>query len=88
MALEVHGVGSGGHVLMALAHDGLSKHRGGSGSVSGDVGGLTGHLLHHLGAEVLNFVFKGNLLGYRHAVFGYVRSAKRLLDDYVASLGA
>ena len=53
-ALELHRVGAGGDVLEALAEDRLGEHGGGGGAVAGDVGGLGGDLLHHLGAHVLD----------------------------------
>ena len=86
--LSAHGVGAGGDVLEALAEDGLGQDGGGGGAVAGDVGGLGGDLLDHLGAHVLVVVLQLDLLGDGHAVLGDGRAAELLVDDDVAALGA
>src|SRR5579885_1381051 len=55
--------------------------------VAGDVIGLGGDLAHHLRAHILELVVELYLLGDRDAVLGNARSAKALLDHYVAALG-
>jgi hypothetical protein len=87
-ALEVHRVGAGGHELAALAVNRLGEHGGGGGAVTGDVGGLGGDLLHHLGAHVLELVLELDLLGDGDAVLGDEGRAEALVDDDVAALGA
>ena len=86
-AFEVHGVGTGGDVLQAGVHDGLSQHGGGGGTVAGLVVGLAGHLFHHLGAHVLDAVLELNLLGDGHAVLGHLRSTEFLVDNHIAAFG-
>ena len=51
-ALQVHRVGTCGHVLHAYADDSLCQHRSGRRTVTGVVVGLRSHLLDHLGAHV------------------------------------
>ena len=87
-ALEGHGVGTGGDVLHAFAEDGLGENGGGSGAVAGDVAGLAGDFLHHLGAHVLHGVLQLNFLGDGDAVLGNERGTEFLVDDDVAALGA
>ena len=84
-ALDVHGVVSGGHQLGALGVDGLGQHRRRRRAVSGDVGGLGRHLLHHLRAQVRQLVLELDLLGDRDAVLGDRRRAPGLLDEHVAA---
>jgi hypothetical protein len=87
-ALEVHGVHAGGDELHALAEDGLGQHGGGGGAVTGDVGGLGGDFLHHLGAHVLELVLELDLLGHGHAVLGHGGGAEGAVQHHVAALGA
>ena len=87
-ALEAHGVGAGGDVLEALAIDGLGEHGGRGRPVTGDVGGLGGDLLQHLGAHVLVLVLELDFLGDGDAVLGDGGAAELLVDDHVAALGA
>jgi hypothetical protein len=86
-ALQVHGVGTCGHVLQTSGHDGLCEYRGGGGSITGLVSGLAGHFLQHLGAHVLHGVLQLDLLGYGHAVLGHLGCSEFLVDDHVAALG-
>ena len=86
-ALEVHGVGTGGHVLEAYVDDGLGQHRGGGGAVTGLVVGFGGYLLHHLGAHILELVFQLYFLGYGYAVLSNLGSAEFLGDNHIAALG-
>jgi len=69
-------------------HDGLRQHGGGGGAVTGDVVGLGGHLLHELGAHVLEDVLELHLAGDAHAVVGDGRGAELLLEHHVAATGA
>jgi hypothetical protein len=70
-ALQVHRVVAGGDQLQALFVDRARQHGRGGGAVTGDVAGLRGDLLHHLGAHVLELVLKLDLFGDRHAVLGH-----------------
>jgi hypothetical protein len=74
-ALDVHGVVPGGHQLGALGVDGLRQHGRGRRAVAGDVGGLGGHLLHHLRAQVRQLVLELDLLGDGDAVLGDRRAS-------------
>ena len=82
------GAGAGGHVAQALADQRLGQHGGGGGAVTGDVVGLGGHLLHELGAHVLEGVVELDLTGDRHAVVGDGGGAELLVEHHVAALGA
>ena len=86
--LQLHRVGAGGDVLEALAEDRLGQHGGGGGAVAGQVAGLGGDFLHHLGAHVLDRVGQLDFLGDGDAVLGDGRGAELLVDDDVAALGA
>ena len=86
--LHDHGVGAGGHVLHALADEGLGQQGGGGGAVAGHVVGLGGDFLHQLGAHVLKGVFQLDFLGDGHAVVGDQGSAELLVQHHVAALGA
>jgi hypothetical protein len=87
-ALDRHRVRAGSYSLNALAINRLRQNGRGGGAVAGDVGGLRGHFAHHLCAHVLERVLQLDLFGHRHTVFGDVRSAEFLLENYVAALGA
>src|SRR5712691_8775974 len=52
-ALQRHRVGARGNRFQTLAEDRLCQHRRGGRAVPGDIGGLGGHFLHHLGAHLL-----------------------------------
>jgi hypothetical protein len=67
---------------MGLGEDG---RRG--GPVTGDVGGLGGDLLQHLGPHVLVGILQLDLLGDGDAVLGDRGAAELLVDDDIAALG-
>jgi hypothetical protein len=75
-ALQVHRVGAGGEVLETLVEDRLGVDGGGGGAVAGDVRGLAGDLLDHLGAHVLVGVLELDFLGDGDAVLGDGRAPK------------
>src|SRR4030095_6937039 len=87
-SLETHRVGAGGDVLEPLAEDRLGQHGRGGRAIAGDVGGLGGDLLDHLGAHVLVLVLQLDLLGDGDAVLGDRRAAELLVDDDVTALRA
>ena len=87
-ALHQHRVDAGDDGAEALVVDGLGHDGGGGRAVAGDVGGLAGDLLDHLGAHVLVLVLELDLLGDGDAVLGDRRRAERLLDDDVAAARA
>ncbi len=86
--LELHRVRTRGDVLEPFTKDRLRQHGGGGGAVAGQIGGLGGDLLDHLGAHVLDRVGELDLLGHRDAVLGHGRGAELLVDHDVAPLGA
>ncbi len=86
--LHLHGVDARGDALEAFVEDGFGEHGGGGGAVAGDVAGLAGDFLHHLGAHVLVGVFELDFLGDGDAVLGDGRRAEGFLEDDVAALGA
>ena len=61
---------------------------GGGGAVAGDVGGLAGDFLHHLGAHVFELVLQLDFFGDGDAVFGDGRRAEILVEHDVAALGS
>src|SRR4029450_8694543 len=87
-ALQLHRVHAGGDRLGPLAHDRLGQHRRGGGAVAGEIAGLGGHLLDHLGAHVLELIGEFDVFRHRHAILGDARRAERLVEHDVAALGA
>ena len=86
-AAQVHRVGAGSNRLGAFLDDRLGEHGGGGGAVAGEIGGLRGDLLEHLGAHVLELVLKLDFFGDGHAVLRDARGAIRLVEHDVAALG-
>src|SRR5579883_1636499 len=87
-ALEVHRIHAGGDRLGALLDDRGGEHGRRRGAVTSDIGGLRGHLAHHLRAHVLELVLELDLLGDRHAVLGDARGAEGLVEHDIAAFGA
>ena len=86
--LQVHRAVTSGDQLEPFLEDGSRQHGSGGGAVACLIGGLTGHLAHHFGAHVLEFIGELDLLGDRHSILGDGGGAEGLLDDDVAPLGA
>ena len=86
--LERDGVGAGGDVAQAFAHERLSQHGGRRGAVTRDVVGLLGDLLDELRADLLERVVELDLLGDRDAVVRDRGGAPLLLEHDVATAGA
>ena len=87
-ALQIHRVHAGGNIFHAFDHDGLCQHRGGSGAVTGHIGGLGSDFLDHLCAHVFEFVLQFDFLGDGYTVLGDGRRAKRALEHHVTALRA
>ena len=87
-ALERHRVRSSGHILQALADDGLGEDGRGGGAVTGDVVRRRRDLAHKLNALVFEDVLDLDLAGDRDAVVRDRGSAVLLVEDDVAPLGA
>ena len=66
---------------------GLSQQRSGGGTVTGNIVGLGGDLLHQLCAHVLKGIGQLDLLGDAHTVIGDEGSAVLLIQNNVAALG-
>ena len=66
--------------------DRLGKNRGRGRAVAGDVVGLGGDFLDHLGAHILELVLKLDFFGDCHAVLGDPRRAESLVEHDVAAL--
>ena len=64
-ALEIHRVHTGGNRLGAFTDDRRGQYGRGGGAVAGSIGRLGGDFAHHLGAHVLELVFKLDFLGDR-----------------------
>ncbi len=75
-----------GNVLESNADDTLCEDSCGSGSVTGVVVGLRGHLFDQLGTHVLIRILQLDLLSYGDTILGDVGSAKLAVQDHVASL--
>ncbi len=87
-ALQIHRVHAGCNRLGAFAHNGCGQHGRGGGAVASSVSRLGGHFAHHLGAHVLELVFKLDFLGDGDAVLGHAGCTERLVEHDVAALGA
>ena len=87
-APDVHRVVARGDQLAPFAVDGLREHGRGGGAVTGHVGGLGRHLLHHLRAHVGEPVFELDLLGDRHPVLGHGGRAPAPLENHVPTARA
>ena len=87
-AFDLHGVGAGGDVLEAFFENGFGQDRRGGGAVAGDIGGLGGDFLDHLGAHVFVGVFQLDFLGDADAVFGDGRRAEGFFEDDIAAARA
>jgi hypothetical protein len=83
-ALDRHGAGPGGDVLRAFSIDRLRQHRRRRGAVSGHVGRLARHFLHHLRAHVLERVLQLDLLRDRDAVLGDGGGPELPVEDHVS----
>jgi SAM-dependent methyltransferase len=86
-ALQVDGVGAGGHESKTFGEDGLGEDGGGGGAVAGLIGGLLGDFVDHLGAHGLEGLGERDFLGDRDAVLGDGGTAVGLLDDDMAASG-
>ena len=82
---QIHGVGTGSHVLKTYVYDSLSQYGSRSRTVAGIVARLRGNLFNQLGTHVLERVFQFNLFGNRHTIFRDVGSTEFFLDDDVAA---
>ena len=80
---QLHRVDARGEVALAGLQDRLGENRRRRGAVTSDVVGLARHLLHELGAHVLEGVFEFDLLGDGDAVLGDLRAAEGLLENDV-----
>ncbi len=82
------GVGASCHVAQALVDDDLSEQGCGGGAVTHEVVGLSGDLLHELGAHVLDGILELDFLGDGNAVIGDGGRAVGTLQRNVTALGA
>src|SRR5882672_3268458 len=86
-ALQIHRVDARGDGLEAFADDGLRQHGRGGGAVTGFIGSVGRHFLHHLRAHVFELVFEFDFLGDRDTVLGDGGSAVALVEHCIAALG-
>ena len=75
--LHLDRVDAGDDGLEAFVEDRFGQDGGGGGAVAGDVAGLAGDFLDHLGAHVLVGVFEFDFLGDGDAVLGDGRASRR-----------
>src|ERR1700693_2268839 len=87
-ALQVHRVHAGGNRLGPFPDDRSREHGRGGGAVAGSICRLGGDFAHHLGAHVLELVFKLDFLGDGDAVLGNAGRAERLVEHDIAALWA
>ena len=85
-APDLHRVGAVRDRVEPGLGDGARQHGGRGGAVAGLLVGVVGHVLHQLGAHVLELVLELHGLGHRHAVLGDLGGAPGALDDHVAAL--
>ena len=78
-------VAPGRDVARALAENRPSEHRGRGRAITGQVRRLRSHLVHELGAHVLERILEIHFLADSHAVLCDGGAAERLVDDHVAA---
>lgn len=83
---DLNGVGAMGDPVESGLGDGPGQNGGSGGAVTGLLVGVVGHILHQLGADVLELVLELDGLGHRHAVLGDLGAAPGRLDDHIAAL--
>ena len=87
-AFNGHGVDSGGDAFETFAVDAFGQECCGGGAVAGDVAGLGGNFLDHLGAHVFVGVFELDFFGHGDPVLGNCRRPEAFIDDDVAAFGS
>jgi hypothetical protein len=85
--LDKHWVVASFQGLEAFVHDGMSEHSGSGGAITGDVVGLGCGFLEQLGAHILKWVFKFDLLRDRNAVMRDHRRTELAVHSHVTALG-
>ena len=70
-ALQSDGIHRARDKFQTTIKDGGRKNRGGGGAITSDVGGFLCHLMHKLGAHVLERTWQLNFLGNADAVLGH-----------------
>ena len=78
--LDMHRIRTSSNNLQALAKDRLSKHRRTSRAVARFISSTLRDLMQHLRAHRFKLRWKLDLLRYRNAVLGHMRTAVRLLN--------
>jgi len=86
--LHEHGIGAGGQVFDPFVDHDLGQNRRGGRAVAGDIVGLAGDFLDHLGAHIFEGLLDLDLAGDGHAVVGHGGSAEFLVEDHVPAAGA
>src|SRR5699024_6515900 len=87
-ALEAERISTGCHVAQAFAHEGLSEHGSGGGSIACDVVSLLGDLLDEFGADLLVGVLEFDLLGNGDAIVRDGRCSPLLFEHDIATAGS
>ena len=77
-----------GHELDAFGVNLPRQYGRGGRPVTGDIGSLARYFLDHLRAHVFKLVFELNFFGDGNAVFGDVRGAEGLVENYVSPFGS
>ena len=85
---QAHAICAGGHVLEAVANDGVGQYYRRGGAITHGVVGLGGCLLHQLRAQVFVGVGQLDFLGDGNAVTAHHRVAEHPAEHHVASAGA
>ncbi|CCX43770.1 putative uncharacterized protein [Prevotella sp. CAG:1031] len=87
-ALEIHRIGTCGHILQTDTDNRLSKDGSGCCAVTCIIAGLRGNLLHELSAHILEGIFKLDFTGNTHTVFSDVRCAELFFDNNITAFRA
>lgn len=83
---DLHRIGAFADGVKAFLGDGTSQYSGSSGTVTGLLVCVVGHVLHQLGTDVLVLVLQVDALGHSNTILGNFRAAPALLNDDSATL--
>src|ERR1700719_177986 len=84
-ALQIHRVHPGDHRLRALMDDRLRENGRRGGAVAGELAGLHGNLLEHLGTHVLKPIGELDFFGDSSAVLADSRRSVRFVEKDIAT---
>ena len=85
---QAHGIGAGRHALEPFGEDGVGQDGGRGRAVTGLVGRILGHVLHHLDRHVLGSGLELDLPGHRDPVLGDGGTSEAPIQHHGPALGA